>query len=123
MSEFNRRNPSICSCCKGSLLFGDFFCYLPTCKNYLNSLHSKEYEDKLKIFNIFLSNSTETEISLMRVPEKKNSYSGYYMIKFLAKKRLNLKLSDQDIYNIKLAIKGKNNKVTRDEFLSLCKNA
>jgi hypothetical protein len=45
------------------------------------------------------------------------------MIKFLAKKRLNLKLSDQDIYNIKLAIKGKNNKVTRDEFLSLCKNA
>ena len=117
-----KQTPLICICCKGSLLFGEFFCYLPNCKNYLNSLRSKEYEEKIETFNNFQNRSVKVDLCIMKAPEKKNCYSGYFMIKYLAKKQLELKLSGKDILNIKSTIVDKKNKITRDEFLSLCKS-
>ena len=111
------RNPIFCICCKGSLLFGEFFCYLPNCKNYLNSLHSEGYEEKLEIFETFSTRCASIDLCLMKAPEKKNCFSGYFMIKYLVKQQLQLKLSDQDIFNIKIIIKEKKNKITREEFL------
>ena len=120
-----------CLCCKGDSQFGEYFCYIPKCENFIAEFKSYKYKCKFSLYSNYLI-ETKTPIkcpyvndqlddTILNIKETLQCYSGFIMLKRIKKLISKGVITEELSLEIKNFIIDNAQTLTRKEFKNICK--
>ena len=120
-----------CLCCKGDSQFGEYFCYIPDCENYIAEFKSSKYKNKFSLYSDYLIEnktpikrtkiSVELDETILSIKETFRCYSGFIMLQRIENLIIKGVITEELSLEIKTFISNNAQTLTRKEFKNICK--